>query len=332
MNVMVEDVHTRAAQMDEILSQVRENCESFISKAKQEAEDIVTETKQQMEVMKAAAMKEADNLKAEAERIVEAAHKDTEAMKVELSNWDEEKKRIASTHIFEPKIKLDVGGRPFTTTLTTLTRFPDTKLGEMFSGRHALTKDEAGVYFVDRTGRIFHEILEFLRTEGEWHSLSHGKQLVELKNEAEYYGLKDLMFPTPPIVPAEPASVSNEMAAPKMQEKTNSAKQLLESLKFVPAKPATVRSYGYNDYDGGSVTITQGNDQLWYVQHSLLGDTPVVVHVCDSCGFGWPRRSDANNRAGRRLNAFYGVQNFTSGRTISATQPRNIGTCPHCHE
>ena len=186
--MLVGDVHAQTAQMDEVLTKVSEKCEGFMSKAKQDAEWIVSEAENEAEAIKAATMKEADDLKDEAEQIVKAAHKDTEAMKIEVANWVEEKKRIASTTILEPKIMLDVGGRPFRTKLTTLTRFPDTKLGEMFSGRHAITKDESGVYFIDRTGRIFHEILEFLRSEGDWCSLSKGKQLIELKNEAEYYG------------------------------------------------------------------------------------------------------------------------------------------------
>ena len=251
IDVMVEDVHTRAAQMDEILSQVRENCHSFISKAKQEAANIVAE-----------------------------AEKQTEDMKLELANWEEEKKRIASTHNFKPKVKLDVGGDTFATTLTTLTRFPDTMLGAMFSGRHALIKDEADVYFIDRDGPLFREILKFLRSPESYdNSAFQGRQLTELKNEAEYYGLKDLMFP------------------------------------IVPAKPVTV-----NNSWGRSVTITQGNDQLWYMQCSQIGTDPVVVQVCDSCGLGYPSGYSYQ----------HGVQGFKTGRIITAAQPKKIGACQVC--
>ena len=77
MDVIIEDENTRAEKMEEILSQVRENCQSFISKANEEAVHIESERK---------------------------------TMKLELANWEEEKKRIASTHNFKPKVKLDVGG------------------------------------------------------------------------------------------------------------------------------------------------------------------------------------------------------------------------------
>jgi hypothetical protein len=43
------------------------------------------------------------------------------------------------TYDFEnSKIKLDVGGQHFTTTKTTITRFPASIIGAMFSGRHVI--------------------------------------------------------------------------------------------------------------------------------------------------------------------------------------------------
>ena len=155
-------------------------------------------------------------------------------------------------HIFEPKIKLDVGGHIFATTIATLTRFPDSMLGTVFSG-HALTTEEAGTFFFDRDGTLFRYILNYLRSPDSWdNSDFHGRQLTELMNEAEYYGLKDLMFPpTPPPPP------------------------------FVPAEPVTVSSH-----DGSDITITKGDDQLWYMQNESIGSK--VVKVCENCGLGWP--------------------------------------------
>ena len=255
MNVLVEDVHIRAAQMDEVLSQVRDNCESYITSAKKEASDIVTEAEKQAEAIKAAAMKEAGDMKAEAEKIMQDAHKETEEMKLEIVKWEEEKAAVTSTQIFEPKVKLDVGGNLFTTTSATLTRFPDTMIGAIFSGRHALIKDEAGVYFIDRDGRHFHYILNFLRSPEtfdrsvlKWSTIL----AAELKNEAEYYGLKDLMFPPPPFVPTEPEPVN------------------------------TITT-------GTSVIVSQCADQLWYATRTtrpIIG--PAIIHICDNCGFGCP--------------------------------------------
>ena len=225
-------------------------------------------------------MKSLDAVREETKGIVAEAEKQTEAMVTEIANWEEEKKRIASTHNVEPTIKLDIGGQSFTTTITTLTRFPDTMLGAMFSGRHALTKNEAGAHFIDRSGRHFHEILDFLRCPEAWdNSGIQGRHLTELKMEAEYYGLKDLMFPPAPPVPL-------------------------------------VTPWSKN------IDVSQDNDQLWYIQSVELGPTPLIVQLCDHCGFGWP--------LGQVFN--YGVQQFRTGRTITATQPRKTGTCPLCFQ
>ena len=49
----------------------------------------------------------------------------------------EEKERVATAHIFDSKkVKLDVGGQIFTTSQSTLTSYPHSILGSMFSGGH----------------------------------------------------------------------------------------------------------------------------------------------------------------------------------------------------
>ena len=53
------------------------------------------------------------------------------------------------------KIKLDVGGQTFSTSLSTLKSFPDSMLGAMFSGRHPLEPGDDGTYFIDRDGTNF---------------------------------------------------------------------------------------------------------------------------------------------------------------------------------
>lgn len=64
-----------------------------------------------------------------------------------------------------PKIvRLSVGGVHFETSIDTLCRGdPDSMLSAMFSGRHNVTKDEDGRYFIDRDGTHFRYILNYLR-------------------------------------------------------------------------------------------------------------------------------------------------------------------------
>ena len=232
-----------------------------------------------------------DSAKEEANKIIKGAQMGVEAKIIEIASWDEEKKCIATTHNLEATIKLDIGGHSFTTTLTTLTRFPDTMLGAMFSGRHALTKNEAGAYFIDRDGRHFHYILNFLRSPESFdNSCIQGSTLMELKHEAGYYGLKDLMF-------------------------------------FEPAKPELLEAAG-KFFGNCVVTVSQGNDRLWYWKFNSIGGDKYVLDVCDNCGRGWPGYSADSQKATRFPQSFApAIENFTTSRTISPEQPRVAGCC-----
>ena len=62
-------------------------------------------------------------------------------------------------------ISLNVGGTLYTTSRSTLTRYPESMLGAMFGGNLPLenSKDSEGNYFIDRDGELFKYILNFLR-------------------------------------------------------------------------------------------------------------------------------------------------------------------------
>lgn len=102
---------------------------------------------------------------------------------------------------FQPKLKLDVGGNRFTTSLATLTRFPDSRIGSIFSGYHMLPMDEEGYHFIDRDGTHFRYILNFLRSPEAFMVDLSATSIKELKLECEFYGILDLMFPFAPLDP-----------------------------------------------------------------------------------------------------------------------------------
>ena len=98
---------------------------------------------------------------------------------------------------FKQRVKLNVGGSKFETTLSTLTRYPDSMLGAMFSGRHEVPPDEEGYVFIDRDGTHFRAILNFLRT-GFVDQPRSEQAANELKRELEYYQLPSEGLLTPP--------------------------------------------------------------------------------------------------------------------------------------
>ena len=61
-------------------------------------------------------------------------------------------------------VHLDVGGKQFTTSLSTLTSVPGSKIFDLFTGRLATVLDmKTNSYFIDRDGELFRFVLQFLR-------------------------------------------------------------------------------------------------------------------------------------------------------------------------
>ena len=93
---------------------------------------------------------------------------------------------MQSFHTLEP-ISLNVGGKTYCTTSDTLTKYRDSFFGAMFSGYIALKPTKSGTYFIDRDGKHFHYILNYLRT-GELIIPQNKPHLVKmLLLEAEFY-------------------------------------------------------------------------------------------------------------------------------------------------
>lgn len=76
----------------------------------------------------------------------------------------------------------------YTTTQSTLRKFPNSKLADMFSAPHKLLKDAEGRCFIDRDGTHFSAILEYLRSEEV-----PTKNLLEVHKEAVYYNITPLV-------------------------------------------------------------------------------------------------------------------------------------------
>ena len=89
-------------------------------------------------------------------------------------------------------IDLNVGGTQYTTSRSTLTRYPDSMLASMFSGRLPTPKDKEGRYWIDGDGRLFRHILNFLR-RSELTLPSDFTEHALLEKEADYYQLTDLV-------------------------------------------------------------------------------------------------------------------------------------------
>jgi len=103
-----------------------------------------------------------------------------------------EKSEIQNKNEFGRYIKLNVGGYLFTTTLSTL-NYGETMLSAMFSGRMAVDQDDSGYYMIDRDGRYFHFILNYLRDGSGIVLPVDIIQIQNIQKEAEFYSIQGLV-------------------------------------------------------------------------------------------------------------------------------------------
>ncbi|XP_035799659.1 uncharacterized protein LOC111588756 isoform X4 [Amphiprion ocellaris] len=62
-------------------------------------------------------------------------------------------------------VHIDVGGHMYTSSLATLTKYPESRIGRLFDGTEPIVLDSLKQhYFIDRDGPMFRYILNFLRT------------------------------------------------------------------------------------------------------------------------------------------------------------------------
>lgn len=89
-------------------------------------------------------------------------------------------------------VSLNVGGEIYTTTLGTLTRCRDSMLGAMFTGQIPVLRDNTGNVFIDRDGKVFRYILNYLRSSSL--DLPNGfSELALLRREADFFQIRPLL-------------------------------------------------------------------------------------------------------------------------------------------
>jgi uncharacterized protein YjbI with pentapeptide repeats len=89
-------------------------------------------------------------------------------------------------------IVLDVGGVRFKTSMSTLQSVPESMLGAMFSGRFELSKQADGSFFIDRDGRLFGHVLNWLRDRTLPVGALSADDREALRVEANFYHLPEL--------------------------------------------------------------------------------------------------------------------------------------------
>lgn len=108
-----------------------------------------------------------EKLALSAENIEKALNENTVALQTDMAKFVRTKAAVEGALDKcnnKGRVKLNVGGIKYETTLTTLSvEGDDSMLGAMFSGRHELHPNDDGEIFIDRDGTHFGYILNMLR-------------------------------------------------------------------------------------------------------------------------------------------------------------------------
>ncbi|XP_017310900.1 uncharacterized protein kctd1 isoform X1 [Ictalurus punctatus] len=89
-------------------------------------------------------------------------------------------------------VHIDVGGQMYTSSLATLTKYPESRIGRLFDGTEPIVLDSLKQhYFIDRDGHMFRYILNFLRTS-KLLIPDDFKDYCLLYEEAQYFQLQPL--------------------------------------------------------------------------------------------------------------------------------------------
>jgi len=133
-------------------------------------------------------------LKAKCKEIRDEKQKqETEKPQLEQEKLAFHKMEISATNRKDSKkIKLNVGGKVFCTTLNTLLKQKDSFFGAMFSGRYKIDPDEDGEYFIDRSYTHFDKVLNYLRTDMVVLP-ERDEDIKELLVEVEFYQIRGLL-------------------------------------------------------------------------------------------------------------------------------------------
>lgn len=71
---------------------------------------------------------------------------------------------VAAASRYTAPVHIDVGGTIYTSSLETLTKYPDSRLAKLFNGTIPIVLDSLKQhYFIDRDGDMFRHILNFMR-------------------------------------------------------------------------------------------------------------------------------------------------------------------------
>ncbi|KAI7888834.1 uncharacterized protein EV154DRAFT_516348 [Mucor mucedo] len=129
------------------------------------------------------------------DRLSSDLHHHQSRLSIERKQFEREKDMIQQVRQFQDeKIRLNVGGQFFETSLTTLRKDPRSKLAQMFSPDSNVKPEADNSYFIDRDSTYFRLVLNYLRDLKIPAGIVEDPKIMdELMQEARFYELNDLL-------------------------------------------------------------------------------------------------------------------------------------------
>ena len=110
----------------------------------------------------------------------------------------------------------------------------------MFSGRHNLTTDQQGRYFIDRDGSHFRHILNFLR-DGTLVGLKDSACFEEIITECKFYGITELPEAIQLLMPKTPPCGLVRVVETRVPTPRTPGKQDLTLSLYTPTKASMAK-------------------------------------------------------------------------------------------
>ena len=129
----------------------------------------------------------------EVARVLEAGRREREAGVQEVARLRSELAQEVAVmqqihNAQRSRVELDIGGTRYVTSRSTLRSRPGSMLDALFSGRHAVMKEEDGSVFIDRDGSAFGHELAYLRDSVVAAGCEDDARLLgQLKRDFDFY-------------------------------------------------------------------------------------------------------------------------------------------------
>ena len=217
----------------------------------------------------------------------------SDCIKAAKQEWKDSKVKLVTTSM-KGKIILDVGGEKYITSVGTLTREKDSFFTALFSKQGEFERDsDDKTIFIDRNGKIFTYILEYLRTSIVPNNVWKDDTILHsLIIEAQYFGLHSLInlleiFPNGTLLQLEHKMKLNEFYG-----KSNQGWKLIYKASRDGFDASAFHSLC--DGEGPTITIIQSHNNSLFGGYTSISWASDASYKNDTTAFLFTLRNPHN--------------------------------------